>query len=189
MLTKESKIRVLEDFYSLDYVFFGKPLKKVDSCSCSLLKEEYLSVKGALMSVMIEVLKLVNHTPESLTEKIDTKFIMMKARENARAARLNSKRIVISPKSRDSIKAELTEMVKSNEKIDVTEAVETKIREKAFCLAADNLLIAKMISESKDYKFLNDWSGRILEDSYKVLRDSLVECASNILDAPRESAE
>ncbi len=189
MLTKESKIRVLEDFYSLDYVFFGKPLKKVDSCSCSLLKEEYLSVKGALMSVMIEILKLVNHVPEPLAEKVNTKYIMKKARESARVARLNSKKIVISQKSRDSIKAELTEMIQSNEKIDVAETVEEKIREKAFGLAVDNLLVAKMISESKDYKLLNDWSGRILEDSYKVLRDSLVECASNILDAPRESAE
>jgi len=27
-LSKESKIRVLEDFYAIDYVFFGKPAKK-----------------------------------------------------------------------------------------------------------------------------------------------------------------
>ena len=32
MLQKESKIRVLENFYSLDYVFFGKPVQKMKGC-------------------------------------------------------------------------------------------------------------------------------------------------------------
>jgi len=46
MLSTESKIRVLENFYALDYVFFGKPVQEVEFC-CPLVKEEYLSVKGA----------------------------------------------------------------------------------------------------------------------------------------------
>ena len=60
MLSKESKIRVLENFYAIDYIFFGKPLKKVTSC-CPLIKEDYLSIKGALMSVFIEMAKMVEH--------------------------------------------------------------------------------------------------------------------------------
>ena len=39
MLLKESKIRVLENFYALDYVFFGKSVNKVDTC-CPLVREE-----------------------------------------------------------------------------------------------------------------------------------------------------
>ena len=53
-LKKESKIRVLENFYSLDYVLFGKPVSKVDIC-CPVFVEEYLSIKGALMSLVIEM--------------------------------------------------------------------------------------------------------------------------------------
>ena len=50
MLSKESKIKILENFYGLDYVFFGKPVKEIQTC-CAALVEDYVSVKGALMSV------------------------------------------------------------------------------------------------------------------------------------------
>lgn len=182
MLTKESKIRVLENFYALDYVFFGKPLKKVETSSCCAIKEEYLSIKGALLSVVVEMLKIVGHKPEKLTERVGTKDLIKNARESARLVRENAKKIVTSQKSRDSIKVELTEIIQGDKDVDITSKVEEKIREKAFCLAVDNLLVAKMVSESKNYKNLNEWTGRILEDSYKVLRDSLVESVNNILN-------
>lgn len=180
MLSKESKIKVLENFYALDYIFFGKPLKKFESC-CPAVRQEYLSVKGALMSIIVEMLKLIEHSPEKLTERIKTDGLLKNAREGAKLARENSKRIVSSKRSRDNIKAELREAIRENKDVDISKEVEQKIREKAFCLAADNLLIARLISESKNYKNLNDWSGRILEDSYKILRDSLVESAVIIL--------
>ena len=69
MLSKESKIRVLENFYALDYVFFGKSVAQVESC-CPLVKEEYLAIKGALLSVFVEMLKLVGHTPEAIEEHV-----------------------------------------------------------------------------------------------------------------------
>ncbi len=54
MLQKESKIRVLENFYGLDYVFFGKPVQKMQGC-CEALAEDYMTIKGAFMSLMIEM--------------------------------------------------------------------------------------------------------------------------------------
>ena len=72
MLLKESKIRILENFYALDYIFFGKPVKKMNAC-CAALVEDYLAIKGALSSVIIEMLKLIQHSPEKLTEKVDLK--------------------------------------------------------------------------------------------------------------------
>ena len=62
-LKKESKIRVLENFYSLDYVLFGKPVSKVDTC-CPVFVEEYLSVKGALLSTVVEMYNLINYSPK-----------------------------------------------------------------------------------------------------------------------------
>ena len=41
----------------------------------------------------------------------------------------------------------------------------------------DNLLIGRMVSESVEPDVMNDWEGQLLEDAYKVLRDSLVELA------------
>jgi len=180
MLSKESKIRVLENFYALDYVFFGKPLSEVENC-CPIIKEEYLSVKGALSSVVIEMLNLVKHSPQKLTENVKSSDLQKLAKKSAMIARENSMKIVKSEKSRMNIKTSLKEELQKDDTIDVSTVVEEKIREKAFSLAVDNLIIARILGESKNYKNLNDWTGKIIEDSYKILRDSLVESALSIL--------
>lgn len=181
MLLTESKVRTLENFYALDYVFFGKPLAKMESC-CPILKEEYLSVKGALMTVFIEMMKLTDHTPRELDRKVNRKGLMENARSWAKIARANAQKIVVSEQSRKDIKAEIKEAVTENTKLDPTKLVEEKIREKAFRLAVDNLLIARLLSESIDPSAMNSWEGQIVEDSYKILRDGLCEAAIALLD-------
>ena len=181
MLSKESKINVLENFYSLDYIFYGKKLAKVQNC-CPLIKEEYLAIKGALMSVHIEMLKHMKHSPKPLSEKLSMKHLGKIAVENAKAARFAASKVVTTEQARKDIKDDLKYALKENSNLDVGALVEAKIREKAFRLAVDNLLIARPLAESKSVKSLNDWTGRILEDSYKVLRDNLCETAMMILD-------
>jgi len=181
MLSKESKMRVLENFYGLDYVFFGQPLTEVVSC-CPLVKEDYLSIKGALLSVFIEMLKLVDHSPEPSSHQVKTPELLEMAKEGAKSARESAERVVTTEKARKDIKFELKEIVEENQNVDVPALVEAMIREKAFSLAVDNLLIARVLSESLNMKALNTFEGRIVEDSYKVLRDNLCETANLILD-------
>jgi len=133
MLLKESKIRVLENFYALDYVFFGKSVNKVDTC-CPLVKEEYLSIKGALLSVFIEMLKLVEHKPAALSEQIVSKSLLKNARSNAAWARETSQKLVMTKKAKVNIKESLKEALAEDPKADVTMVVEAEIRQKAFSL-------------------------------------------------------
>ena len=181
MLKKESKIRVLENFYAVDYVFFGKPVAKVDSC-CPVVKEEYLSIKGALMSVFIEMLKMINHQPKPLKEFVDSASLVGISKNTARIAREAARKIIATPKSRQNIKESVSQVMAEDKKANVSKVIEQKITEKAFSIAVDALLIGRTLREAKDYKKLNEWEGRILEDSYKILRDSLVETAYQILD-------
>jgi hypothetical protein len=181
MLSKESKIRVLENFYALDYIFFGKPVAHYENC-CPIMKEDYLSVKGALMSVFVEMLRLVNHQPKTITEHVDSKMLNRFAIKSAKIARENCQKIVQSPKARADIKMEIKEALNENSKLDPDKLVQEKIREKAFRLAVDNLLVAKTLTESRKIKALDEWEGRIIEDSYKLLRDGLCESAMLILD-------
>ena len=182
MLSKESKIRVLENFYALDYIFFGKPLKKVDSC-CPLVKEDYLSIKGALLSVFIEMTKMVDHSPETLEERMSTKLLLNNAKAMAKSAREASSVVVKTERARTDIKRELKALIKEGQDHDIPSLIENAIREKAFRLAVDNTLVARMLNESKNIKALNEWSGKIVEDSYKILRDNLCETANLILDS------
>ena len=182
MLLKESKIRVLENFYGLDYIFFGQPLSQFESC-CPLIKEDYLSVKGALLSVFIEMLKLVNHTPEPIEGQVGTAQLLEMAKLSATSAREASKKVVMTEKARNDIKAELRETIEEGVEVDIPKLVEERIREKAFGLAVDNLLVARILPESLDMNALNQFEGKIIEDSYKILRDNLCETANLILDS------
>jgi hypothetical protein len=179
-MLKESKIRVLENFYALDYIFFGKPVNEVEMC-CPIVKEEYLSVKGALLSVFVEMLKILDHKPGTVQESIDGKVLNTMAKKSASIARENSEKIVTTQKSRGNIKESLQDELKSDPDADVGSIVEKAIRSKAFGLAVDNLMVARSLTEAKQPEKMNEWEGRIVEDSYKILRDSLVEAAYQIL--------
>jgi hypothetical protein len=184
-LNKESKVRVFETFYALDFLFFGKPVTKVETC-CPIFVEEYLSVKGALMSVVIEMLQLTKHSPKPLTEKVDTPILMKMASASAKIARENCKKLLLTDKGREDVKSMVQEALstkKEGDKVKLSELVQQKIREKAFSLAIDNLVIARNLVESKSIKKLNEWEGKIVEDAYKILRDNLVEAALELLES------
>lgn len=186
-LSKETKIRVLENFYAIDYVLFGKPLKNIDlvesddcdACNKALI-DEYVTAKGALLSTVIEMYRLVKHTPPVIEEKITNRTLSKMAINSAKVSRQNAITLVKEDRARDEIKNNLITSITEKEKVDVEKEVRLTIREKAYSLALDNLLIARTINESEKYKELDSWLGRIVEDAYKVLRDAVIETASEI---------
>jgi hypothetical protein len=186
-LPKETKIRVLESFYAIDYILFGKQFKSIklnENSGCSLcnqvLAEEYLSAKGALLGTVTEMYKLIKHNPPRLNEQINGKLLNKMAYKSAKIARKNASVLIKTSKGRNSVKNRLVETITENTKINIDKEVQKHIREKAYSLAIDNLLISRVITESKKYKEMNSWMGRIIEDAYKILRDSLIESAMNI---------
>ena len=184
MLNKGSKARILENYHALDYVFFGKPVSKVDVC-CPVFVTEYVSIKGAVLSTLIEMYKLMEHKP-TMPSKLDKKTLMEFAKKAAIVSRDNSKKLVKSDKGMRDVRVSVQEAVaslkKRNKKVNVDKLTESKIKEKAYSLAVDNLLIARALRESKQISKLNEWDGKIIEDAYKVLRESLVESAISILE-------
>lgn len=188
MLTKESKIRVLENFYAIDHILFGKPVSEMQSC-CPLVKEEYLSIKGALLSVYIEMLKLANHSPKTITEKVNSTDLIERSKISAKVAKEQAEKVLMTSKSKTNIKESLKQYIKENKDVNVAELVESTIEKKAFSLALDNLLVARTIIESRNFNKLNEWEGQIVEDSYKILRDNLIEAAISIIESDDEKDE
>lgn len=182
-LSKAAKIKLLENFYGLDYVFFGKPVKEVEVC-CPVLVTEYLSVKGALLSTLIEMYRLVEYNPKELSEKMNVKKLMEASSKVAEWARQKAKDIMLKKRGRSYVKEQITKVLQSDpsKKQDIESITEEKIREHAYSLAIDTLLVARMLAESKSYIKLNEWKGKILEDAYKILRDNLIECAISMMD-------
>jgi len=184
-LSKESKITVLENFYGVDYIFFNKPLKELDYC-CPALAEEYVNLKGAMMSIFIEMLKLMDHSPEALVEKIDLSTIRQNASVKADNSKFAASKLMQTEAAKENIKNSLIENLATDgekeEDINPSEFIEFQIQTKSYALAVDNLMLAKPLSESRDVKAMIGFEGKLLEDSYKILRDGLCECAMIILD-------
>ncbi|MFW6242537.1 MAG: hypothetical protein ACOC2W_00090 [bacterium] len=182
-LTKETKLRVLENFYALDYIFFGKPLTENKVC-CPLVAEEYLTTKGALMSVFVEMVRELDHNPKPIKEgkKVDSKVIVENAKKSAKHARENSVKILSSNKGREYIKESLKQELSDVKDVNVNDEAKRKIQESAYKFSIDNLLIARTLQESKSPNKLAEWDGQLIEDAYKLLRDSLVESAMVVLE-------
>jgi len=182
-LTKSAKIKLLENFYGVDFVFFGKPVKEVEVC-CPVLVTEYLSVKGALLSTLIEMYKLVEYTPKGISEKVDTKKLMEGSSKVAEWARGKARDLMIKRRSRNYVKEQITKVLEADpsKKKEIEAITEAKIREQAYSFAIDTMLVARMLAESKSYLKMNDWKGKILEDAYRILRDNLIECAISMMD-------
>jgi len=185
-LSKETKIRILEDFYALDYILFGKPFKSIklkeNDCSiCNeILEEEYISTKAALLGTLVDMYKLIEHSPSKIEPKIDPKVLNKMACESAKIARKNAGVLIRTQKGRDSIKNQFVNTITENTNIDITAEVEKTIRAKSYSISIDNLLISRAINESTKYKEMDSYMGRIIEDAYKILRDSLVETVLEI---------
>jgi len=183
-LSKESKMQVLENFYGLDYIFFNKPLQEVDYC-CPALAEEYVNLKGAMMSVFIEMLKVMEHTPDPTTEKLTVAEIRENASINADKSRFASSKLMQTEAAKNSIKDSLIEnlaLEDAEEEINPQEFIEFEIKTKSYALAVDNLMLAQPLFEASDVKAMLGFEGSLLEDSYKILRDGLCECALIIIE-------
>ena len=128
------------------------------------------------------MLKLMKYQPAVIEEKVNMKGLRQRASESAASAREASRKVVTTERARADIKAELRDALAEDKKLDITALVEAKIREKAFRLAVDNMLVAKALQEATDLDAMKSWEGEIIEDSYKILRDSLCETAMMILD-------
>jgi hypothetical protein len=90
--------------------------------------------------------------------------------------------LVVTEQGKRNIKNSIRKALNENKKVNPDELIQTKIREKAFSLAIDNILIARVLNESTNSKFLNTRQGKYIEDAYKVLRSHLVEKAIEISD-------
>lgn len=183
-ISKESKVQVLENFYGLDYVFFNKPLKELDYC-CPALAEEYVNLKGALLSVFVEMLKVMEHAPEEIDGKLSVQQIRENASKSADTAKFASSKLMQTEAARESIKDSLIESIaleESDDEINPQEFIEFQIQTKSYALAVDNLMLAKPLSEANDVNAMVGFEGKLLEDSYKILRDGLCECALIILE-------
>jgi len=179
MLKKESKIRVMENFISLDYLFFGKTIHEMDTDIN--ISKQYIELKGTLCSVLSELYNLMEHNPAEFDEVLTESDIDRMAVKSASVARQNVRRIMTTKDGKGSIHEAIYDSIREHEDQDLNDVVNYKIQEKSFQIGLDNMLIARSISESEKVDIMETYEGKILEDTYKTIRDSIVETAMAVI--------
>lgn len=180
-MKSSSKIRIMENFISVDFVCFGERLKDFRPNTDTHINE-FMELKGALCSVLSEIYDLVSFDPKMPERKITTKELIESARDNAITARKNSKIILESDYGKKSLGLTMGENVEMFHEHSTEEIVDFTIHQKSLQVALDNLLIARMMNESEKIDSLQSFNGIVLEDAYKSIRDTIVEKAIEIIE-------
>jgi len=187
-LNREAKFQIIQDYYALDKLIFGKHIKSIQTNES--LATEYVATKGSLLSVVIEEMKVLEFTPNNGIdlEKINAKKLSQMAESSAINSRKKAIAILSSEKGISSVKSRLREEIEDLEdNCNLREFVETGINKQALSIAIDHLLLGPVVRNSKKLDNHATWEGRIVEDSYKILRDSLVETSIDILSTNTKS--
>jgi len=175
-MTKQAiKAKLLENFYALDYIFFGKPVRKVKDFCCPALVESYLTTKGALLSVMLEVYKVTGYSPK-ISKKITAKLIHENAKSLSKEVKKDVKDLLISESGAKSIRNKVSQYLTESNKI-TSEIIKEAIKEKAFSVAIDRLLLGSIVQECDHFEELDSKDGKVIEEAYRLLRTDLAETA------------
>ena len=149
-LSKSAKIRVLENYHALDFVLFGKPLAKV-ATDFPFLKEDYLSVKGALLSVMVEMYKMIECNPPEKQQTMNESRLLKVAMESADRSRTAAKNLVKTEKGKLSMTKSLKESILLKRKA----GKKVKIEWRKLVRPAKELLEEGMITKKETQYFLS----------------------------------
>lgn len=175
-LVSGAKLMILENFYALDYLFFGKPISEVKIC-CNLIKEDYITKKNAILSLIVEMTKHTKASP-NLKTFITEEDLHNKAITSAKIARESTNAVIKSNKFREQMKDIIFESVVSDKKIkNLNRKVQSTLESKILSIGVDNLLIARLLTETKNIHKFNDWHGRVIEDAYHILKEDLIDVA------------
>ena len=175
------KLRIVENFVSIDYICFGDLLKNLHTGSNRDIRE-YMELKGSLCSILSEFYNLVDFDPGMPENKIDANALYENAKANSIIARGNSKTIMESENGKKQLQLQVGKNIEEFSESDTKDIVDFTIHEKAMQIALDNLLIARMLNENEIVPKMQTFEGVILEDAYKTLRDSIVEKAIEIIN-------
>jgi len=185
MLNKSAKVKVIENYYALDFYFFGKKAEEMEGSCCEGILAEYKTYKSALMSVLIEFYKTINYSPNVGVKNIQQ--LQENAVQNAKISRKISKTLLQHERSAADIKTKvmtkLSESSKKKEPKEINKIVREATLTKQAQLGVDALLIAQSLLEAKKVEVLlkNDIDQQLLRESYKLLRDGLVDTARVVL--------
>jgi len=169
-LNKGKKTKILEHWFGIDQVLFGKSAKTI--LEGEELKK-YYSTKAALLSNLFEMYGIIGYTPKnnsygSIANLIEAATKIATKSFKRSSDLLNEDSIALKSIKKEIKNTGLSEGLENNE---VTKYVVLK---RNSAVALDSMMLESVLNKSRKDN-LKEWNGKVMLDSHKVLRDTLIE--------------
>jgi CRISPR/Cas system CSM-associated protein Csm4 (group 5 of RAMP superfamily) len=167
------KVKILEDWYVIDSILFNDHAKKVIKEAKKF--EQYISLKGAFLSSLFEYYNHIKYVPKYEIQPTSVKTLTEAAQKNAIFARKMATNIMAEARVREALKKKIVREGRNTSNMD--KFADKVIKEKFTQLALDNALIGIPVIEATMKTACDDFTGQMLEDSYKQMRTAIIRLA------------
>jgi len=164
------KIKNLENWYVIDSILFNDHAKKVIKEAKQF--EQYISLKGAMLSSLFEYYNHIRYIPKYPEQPTSVKTLTESAKQNAIFAKKMAANIMAESRVREALKKKIVREGRNSP--DMNKFADKVIKEKFTQLALDNALVGIPVIESTKKAACDDFTGQMLEDSYKQMRNAIV---------------
>jgi len=168
MTSKGRKATVLKHWFGIDQVLFGK---KLDNELSENDRKMYLSTKAALLSNLFEIYTKLNYSPKVNHETIAD--MIKESMVDAKDARNRSKQLLENVSVTKLVKEEISELGEL-EGLSEEQVARYVVARRHHAVSIDSMVLEDHLKHANKTN-LNDWSGKVLIDSHKTLRDSLID--------------
>jgi len=166
---KGRKTVILESWFVIDQILFGRPAKEVLSED---KMSQYLTSKGAFLSNLYEIYSRLGYSPDSDFDKISD--MVESARLVATEATKKAKDYVQHVSVSKLVKEEI-QKTSELEGLKEEQVAKFVVLKRMNAVAMDSALLETIVKESKKQDQVSDWQGKVLIDAHKTLRDNLID--------------
>lgn len=187
MKNKSVPTAILRDYYVIDSILLNQHAKKYFKEDSDF--NDYVSIKASLLSTLFEFYQHIGYKPVEDMNFKDTKALCESAVQYAKKSKHLSSTMLQKPVFQNEMKKFIKESAETNSVKDIREFSKKVIAERFNRMCLDNVLIGIPVLESKHPEKANDFRGKILEEAYMMMRNSLIRHAKTAEVLKRESSK
>lgn len=168
-MSKGIKTLVLKHWYTVDNMLLGGPSKRI--IENEDVRKNYLTTKAAMLANTYEIYRKLKLNPDIKYSTVREMYEASIKDANIFVKRAN--KILTNEQVVMNIKDEI-ESLHESEGLDEGTVSRYVVKRRRNAVALDSLMLEPFITENNKAS-LTDWVSKVLLDSHKTLRDSLIE--------------
>ena len=165
----------LRNYYTVDSILLNEHAKFHFKNNDDF--NDYVSIKAAMLSTLFEFYQHIGYVPVEKLKFENSKQLAESAVVYAKKSKALAANMIQKPAFIQEIKNQVREGVRQNKVSDVKGFSRKVVTERFNRMCLDNVLIGIPMLEAKHPEKAKDFKGKILEEAYMTMRNSLIRHA------------